>query len=136
MCALRVVDVEVPKHARIRHIRSRMAFVTPVHTGELDGIADEKHRQVIKNKVMIALLGVELCRPSSDISDGIGCTFLSSNGRYAAKHFGLLADATEELGISEVGYIVGNFEFSPSSCCFGVDTPVSELACGRGLGSR
>jgi len=54
MNALRVVNMVVPEHVVLRHIHSRVSLVTAVHARELDRIPDEKDRQVIEDKVMVA----------------------------------------------------------------------------------
>jgi hypothetical protein len=43
MYSLWIVDMEVPKHIRVRNICLRMAFVAPIHAGKLNGIANKEY---------------------------------------------------------------------------------------------
>jgi hypothetical protein len=55
-----VVDVEVPKHVRIRDVCLWMSFMAAIHTGELDRVANEEDWQIIEDKVLVAILRIEL----------------------------------------------------------------------------
>lgn len=94
--------MKVPKHSIIRNIRLRMTLVAPVHGRKLDWVPDEKHGQVVKDKVLDALFGVELCRPTSDIADCVAGSLFAADGGDSGEDLCLFADASEELGVSEV----------------------------------
>ena len=80
---LRVVNVEVPKHIWIGNVCLRMSFMTPIHTGKLDRVADEEDWQIVEDEILISLFGKEPRGPSTYITDGITRTFLPSDGRYS-----------------------------------------------------
>lgn len=40
--SFRIVDVEVPKHVRIGNVCLWMSFMTPIHAGKLDRVANEE----------------------------------------------------------------------------------------------
>ena len=79
MNALRVVNMVVPEHVVLRYIHSRVSLVTAVHARELDRISDEKDRQVIEDKVMIAIFGEEFGGPSSDVSHSVAGTLFPTD---------------------------------------------------------
>ena len=102
MNALWVINMKVPKHGIIRNIRLRMTFVAPVHGRKLDWIPDEKHGQVVKDKVLDTLFGVKLCRPASDIANCVAGSFLAADGGHSGENLCLFANAGEEIGVSQV----------------------------------
>lgn len=61
--------MKVPKHIVIWNIRPGMAFVALIHAWKFDGITNEKDRQVIEDKVLVALLCEELGLPASHITN-------------------------------------------------------------------
>lgn len=66
-----VVLMEVPKHSIVWNIGPRVSLVAAIHGRELDGISDEEHRKVVEYKILDTLLGIKLCRPATDIANGI-----------------------------------------------------------------
>lgn len=76
---------------------------------------------VISNNVVVALLGEELDREASHITNGVRTALLATSGAKAEEHGGLLANAIEELGRGEGGYIVGDFKFTPGTGSLGMN---------------
>jgi hypothetical protein len=99
MDAFWVVNVIVPKHSVVWNVRARMSLVTTVHGRELDGVSDEEDREVIKDKILDAVLGVELCRPASNVTNRVGGPLLTPYCRYTGEELGRLSDTVEELGV-------------------------------------
>lgn len=60
MDSLWVIDMIIPKHGIIRNVGPRVSLVAAVHGGELNGVANEEDGEVIEDKVLDAILGVEL----------------------------------------------------------------------------
>ena len=71
MYSLWIVDMEVPKHIWIRNIGLRMAFMTSIHAGKLDGIPNKEDWQIVEDKVLVTILGIDLHSPSTYITNGI-----------------------------------------------------------------
>lgn len=94
--------MKIPEHGIIRNIRLRMTLVAPVHGRKLDRVPDEKHRQVVKNKILDAFFGVKLCRPTSDIADCVTGSLFAADGGDSGEDLCLFADASEELGVCQV----------------------------------
>lgn len=122
--ALGVVNVKVPKHAVVRHVGLRVPLVGSVHGGELDGVPNEKDRQVVKDKILNTLFGVELGSPAADITHGIAGALHAADGRDAGQDGRLLAYARKELGIGNVRDVFQNLKFSKGPCCLGVDASI------------
>lgn len=110
MDALRVVHMVIPEHVVVRHIGSRMLLVTPIHAWELDRVTQEKDREVVKDKILIAVFGVELSRPTSHVSDRIGRTLLASYCGNTSHNVGLLSNLRKEASIGKIGNIIQDFE--------------------------
>ena len=85
-------------------------------------LCDESYR-VVANNIVVTLLSEELHTEATDIANRIGTTLLTTSGTDSAKNRRLLANSVEEFGTSEMGDIMGNFELSPSTSCFGMDNP-------------
>ena len=79
MHAFLIVCVEVPEHVRIRYVRLRVSFVTPVHTWKLDGIADKEDCKIVENEVLISFFSEELDGKSSYVPDRIAASFLTGD---------------------------------------------------------
>lgn len=89
--------------------------------GELDWVLDEENGSVVSDHVVIAFLSVELHSEAAGVSLGVGRSELSSHSRESNEHGSPLANGIEELGLAELGYIVGNLKVSMSACSLGVD---------------
>jgi hypothetical protein len=116
-----IVDMVIPEHIRIRNIRHRMSLVTAIDARELDRISDEKHRQTVKDKILVSFLGKELHGPATNITDGVGSTSFTSSSRDTTEKRGLLSLAAEELGVGDIGEVFCDFKLSPCSGCLCVD---------------
>lgn len=57
---------------RLRDLIVGFGFDRVDEVGELDGVLDEEHREVVAHQVVVALLGVELGGEASDVADGVG----------------------------------------------------------------
>jgi hypothetical protein len=64
--AIRVVDMIVPEYVVLRYVHFRVSLVTAVHARKLDWISNEEDRQVIEDKVMIAIFGEEFDHADHD----------------------------------------------------------------------
>lgn len=76
---------------------------------------------MVSNNVMVPLLGEELDRETSDISHGICTTLLTTSGAESEENWRFLANAIQKFSRGEMRYVIGDFEFAPSSSSFGVD---------------
>lgn len=124
MDALGVVLVKVPKHGVIRTIGLRVPLVAAVHGRELDRVPDEEDGKVIKDKVLDTLLGIELCCPAAHIANGVAGPFFAADCRDASEELGFLADASEEICIGEVRYILEDFKLAKGTGSLCVHAPV------------
>lgn len=59
MDSLWVIDMVIPKHVVVRNESPWMPFVTSIHAGEFDGIANKEHRQIVEDEVLVAVFGEE-----------------------------------------------------------------------------
>ena len=124
MYSLLVMDVEVPKHVRIRNVCLWMSFVAAIHAGEFDWVANKEDRQIIEDEILVAIFGEEPHGPSTHITDSITRTFLTGNGRDSLQNFRLLPNIFQKLGVGQIAYIMCNFEFSPSPGSLCMDAPI------------
>ena len=130
MDAFGVVDVEVPEHGMVRYIGAGMTFVTPVHGGELDWVSDEEYGEVIEDKVLNTLLGVELGCPAANISNCVTRTLFTPNGRNAREKLSLLANLGEKFGIRKIRDVIRDLEFTECTSGFCVNTAFRDaLSC-------
>jgi hypothetical protein len=53
--------------------------------GELDRIVNKEHRGVVANHIVISFLSVEFNGKTTRVSNSIGCTSLTSDGRESQK---------------------------------------------------
>lgn len=97
-----VVEMKVPKHGIVWYIGLGMPLVASIHGWKLDGIADEKHRQVVENKVLDAFFSIELGCPPSDITDRIAGAFLPANSGDTSEDFGLFTNTCQEICVCQV----------------------------------
>lgn len=115
MNTLRVVQVKVPKHGVIRNIGLGMSLVTAIHGREFDWVSDEEHGQVVEDKVLDTLFGVEFGSPAANITNGIAGSFLATDSRDSCKQLRLFPDAREEICVGEMGDVFEDFEFAKGS---------------------
>src|ERR1700691_5183404 len=65
---------------------------------ELDGILNEKHRDVIADQIPISFSGIELDRKSAHVPRRVYRTCATSNSRYSGEHRSLLPHFGEYPG--------------------------------------
>lgn len=83
---------EVPVALRAAQVGARIALDGVVEVGELERIAQEKHRRVVAHEIPVALLGVKLHGKTTDIAFGIGSAAFTGYGGEAGEQFGLFSD--------------------------------------------
>lgn len=66
---------------RLRNLIVRLGLARVDQICKLDGVLDEEDGDVVPHEVPVALFRVEFDSESADISDGIGRTTTSENGR-------------------------------------------------------
>ena len=66
--------------------------------GELDGVLDEEHRDVVADQVPVALFGVELHGEAPHVARRVDRSGPAGHGREPHEHRGLLADLGEHFG--------------------------------------
>ena len=83
---------EIPVARGAAQTGFRIGFYGMVKVGELERVAQEKHRGVVSNEVPVPFVGIELHGEPADIALGIcGATF-SCHGRKSHQAFGFLSD--------------------------------------------
>ncbi|KPC76792.1 hypothetical protein ADL26_04920, partial [Thermoactinomyces vulgaris] len=82
---------EVPDVVRLLRTGVRVALLGVDEVGELDGVADEEHRGVVADEVVVALFGVELQGPAARVAAGVGAAEGVGHGGEAQEGLGLLA---------------------------------------------
>jgi hypothetical protein len=100
---------------------------------------------MVSDDIMVSILGEELDRVSTNITNSIGTALFASSRAQAEEKRRLLANTIKELGGCQVGDVVCNLEFTPGAGCFGVDDSafdqrwiiqVGRLAYRSGMRSR
>ena len=89
---------EIEDPLRILNIGHRIRLQGVDHIRELDGIANEEHRQVVADQVPVAILCVELHREAAWVTQRLGRGATVNHGREAYEHGRALALLLEELG--------------------------------------
>ncbi|OPZ22829.1 MAG: hypothetical protein BWZ10_00217 [candidate division BRC1 bacterium ADurb.BinA364] len=90
---------EVPVVARAAQIGLWIALHGVVQIGELERIAQEKHRGVVADQVPVAFLGVELDGESANVALRIRRSAFAGHGGEADEQVRLLADRGEDFGL-------------------------------------
>lgn len=85
---------------------------------------NESTYHMVADNVVVALLGEEFDGEAVYITHGICATLLTTGGTGAEKHLGGLANSVEELGVGEVGDVLGDAEFTPGTITLGVNNSV------------
>jgi hypothetical protein len=78
--------------------------------GELHGVLDEEHRDVVADEIPVALIGVELHRESANIASRVGRAPLAEDRREAHKDRRLLAYLREERRPRDIRERLGALE--------------------------
>jgi hypothetical protein len=99
--------------------------------GELDGVPDEEHTQVVADEVPVAVLGVHLHREATRVAGGLGGVAAAGHGREPDRQLGLLAVLGEQLGPGElrgrlVPDLAGRREVPVGECSAGVHHPLRD----------
>jgi hypothetical protein len=71
--------------------------------GELDGVLDEEHRDVVGHDVPVALLGVKFGREAAHVAGQVERALVADHRREPHEHRRLLADLGQHLGDGVVG---------------------------------
>ena len=79
---------EVPLHVGVAQARARQALLRVDEVGELDRVADEEHRGVVADDVVVALGRVELQREAAHVAPGVGRALLAGDRREAQQRLG------------------------------------------------
>src|SRR5690606_16007686 len=101
-----VVGREVPPTAGVVQVGARVGRERVNHVRELDGIADKEGREVVADKVPVAIGGVELGGEAARIAQGFRGVAVVGHGREAHEHRSGSA-LVEDLGDGQVGNVGG-----------------------------
>ena len=94
--------------------------------GELDGVLDEEHRDVVADEIPVALLGVELDGEAADVAGQVERALVAGDGREAHEHRGPLAGPLEQVGSGDVGQRLVGLEEAVGAEPAGVDDPLGD----------
>ncbi len=112
---------EVPDVVRLLRAGVRVALLGVDEVGELDGVADEEHRGVVADEVVVALFGVELQREAAGVAHRVGGAEVAGHGREAQEGLGLLAHLGEEVRLGVLRDVGGHGEGAVGAGAAGVD---------------
>jgi hypothetical protein len=126
MRGLRLLRPEVPLHVVVAPVGVRAALLGVDEVREVRRVADEEHRRVVADEVVVALLGVELQREAARVARGVGRAQLAGDGREAGEHRRDLADAVEEVGARELRDVLGDLEEAVRARALGVDDALGD----------
>ncbi len=79
---------EVPLHVGVAQARPRQPLLRVDEVRELDAVADEEHRGVVADDVVVAFRGVELHREATHIAPGVWTALLAGDTREALQGLG------------------------------------------------
>ena len=100
------------RRRRLRKAAVGLFFHGMGKVGKLDGILDEKYRDVIANEIPIPLLGVELHRKAAHVACKVGRAAISGDCGKPYEHRGPLADFAEHKCGRQVAQAVGELEMA------------------------
>src|ERR1700722_14268384 len=106
MQRLRKHRPKVPVVLRAAYACAGIALDGMVEIGEAKRVAEEKDRRIIAYNVPVALFGVKLHGKSVNVAFCIRSATLTGHRREPRKHWRLLADLGEYLGLGVAGDIV------------------------------
>ena len=89
--------------------------------GELDGVLDEEHRDVVADEIPVALPCVELDGEPADVTGQVERALVAGDGREADEHLRALAGLLERVGTGDVGERFVALEVAVRSVAAGVD---------------
>src|SRR5699024_5697350 len=87
--ALRGEAPEVPLHVVVAQAGAGHPLLGVDEVRELDAIADEEHRRVVTDEVVVALGGVELDREAARVAPGVRAALLTGDRGEPDQHLGL-----------------------------------------------
>ncbi len=90
------------RRLRLRKAAIRFLLGRVDQVGELDGVLDEEHRDVVADDVPVAFLGVELHGEAAHVARDVGRALVAGDGREADKGGCPLAGALEDVGAGHV----------------------------------
>src|SRR5207245_498333 len=70
---------------------------------KLDGVLNEKHRDIVPDDVPVPFLRVELHGKATDVARQVRRALVASHGREAYEGRGLLPSALKQVGLGDVG---------------------------------
>ena len=76
---------------------------------------------MVPHNIMIAFFSIELDGEPPDISNSIRAPLFSTCCADTTQHWRFLSNSLKEFGPGQVGNIMSDFEFTPSTGCFGMD---------------
>ncbi len=94
---------EIEEPPRFLPVRHRVRLERMDHVGELDGVPDEEHLEVVADEVPIAVHRLELDREAARIALGLGRFLGARNGREPHEHRCLHAGLVEDPGAGVFG---------------------------------
>lgn len=112
---------EVPEHVSALEVGLRVSLLGVNEVREFDGVSNEEDGSVVTNHIPIAFFSVELDCETTRITFSISRTLFTTNGRESGEDGSSLTNSFEDLGLAELGNVMGNFEVTPSTSTFGVD---------------
>ncbi len=101
----------------VRGLRLREAAVGLLlggvdEVGELDGVLDEEHRDVVADEVPVPFGGVHLDGEAAHVAGRVGRAHVAGHGGEADEDRSLDADLGQHLGLGDAGERVGELESS------------------------
>ena len=111
---------EVPLHVVVAQVGVRAALLAVDEVGELLRVADEEHRGVVADQVIVALLGIELDREPARIPGRVGAAqFARDRGEPDQQVRG--GTLSEQAGLGELADVLGRLEHPVAAAALGVD---------------
>jgi hypothetical protein len=120
---LRLQRPEVPLHVVVAAAGVGAALLRADEVRELDRVAQEEHRRVVADDVVVALRRVELQRETARVTPGVGRAELTGDGGEAQQRLGL--DVGLEQGrFGEAADVLGRLEVAEGTATLGVHDPL------------
>ena len=110
----------------LRHRMVRLGLERVHEVGELHGVLDEEHRDVVADDVEVTLVGVKLRREAAHVARGVGRAALAGDGREPHEHGGALARLGEERGARVLGHRLVALEEAVGRRAAGVHDPLGD----------
>ncbi len=117
---------EIPHRRRVLEIGLRVALLRVDEVREFQRVAQEEHRRVVADDVVIAFLGVELHGEATRIAFGIGRSLLAADGGKTQEDLGLLADGGQERRLGPVRDVAGDAEDAVGAGALGMDDALGD----------